>query len=74
MRAYDRHAMKMDEIATGLSDAKAEGEAMGEAKTKREMVMEMHREGIDKQVIAKISHLPLEEVDEILAEADTAKD
>jgi hypothetical protein len=38
------------------------------------MVMEMHHEGLDKQVIAKVAHLSLEEVEQMLAEGDAAKD
>ena len=69
-----------DAIATSLSDEKKKGLAGGEAKGKaeglaegkaeatREMVIGMHRRGIDKHVIAEISYLPHEEVKQILAD------
>jgi predicted transposase YdaD len=85
MQTYDRQAMKMDEIATGLLDAEkkgeakgkaeglAEGEAKGEAKKAREMVLEMHRKGLDKPFIAEISHLSLEEVAQIIDQYHTSE-
>jgi predicted transposase/invertase (TIGR01784 family) len=66
MDEYFRHAMKRDEIAVGLSNAKQEGLAEGRAEEKREMVLEMHRKGIDKHVIAEISNLSLEDLEKII--------
>jgi predicted transposase/invertase (TIGR01784 family) len=75
---YDVRDMNADSIASSISDAKkegkAEGLAEGKAETKREMVIEMHRKGLDKPFIAEISHLSLEEVEQMLAEGDVAKD
>jgi predicted transposase/invertase (TIGR01784 family) len=71
---YDVRDMNADAIATSISDAKAEGlaegEAKGEAKKAREMVMKMHRKGMDRHDIAEISQLSLDEVEEILAQAE----
>jgi predicted transposase/invertase (TIGR01784 family) len=60
---FDRSASA---IATSISDA----EKKGESKKAREIVFEMHREGLDKQVIAKVTHLSLEEVEQVLAEGE----
>jgi hypothetical protein len=42
----------------------------GEANATRKIVLEMHREGIDKQVIAKVSHLSFEEVKQMLSKEE----
>jgi predicted transposase/invertase (TIGR01784 family) len=77
MLEYHRYAMREHEIATGLSDAKAEGLAEGEAKgkaegemkAKREMALSLHRQSVDKNIIATAAQLSPEEVEKILAEA-----
>jgi predicted transposase/invertase (TIGR01784 family) len=61
---------KAEGLAEGLTKGLAEGEAKGIAETKREMVVEMHHKGIDKNVIVEISHLALEEVEQIISRYD----
>jgi hypothetical protein len=38
------------------------------------MVIELHKQGVDKGIIAKATKLSLEEVEQVLSGADTAKD
>jgi predicted transposase YdaD len=77
MLEYERYAMRSDEIATGLPDAKAEGLAEGEAKgkaegkaeEKREMIMGFYQQGVDKNIIATAAQVSFQEVEQILTEA-----
>jgi predicted transposase/invertase (TIGR01784 family) len=70
MLEYHRYAMKADEIATGLSDAREEGEKIGlvkgKAETKREMVMSLYQQGVDKKIIVTAAQLSLEEIEQML--------
>jgi hypothetical protein len=67
----ERHEMWKDFIATGLSDAREEGEKIGLVKGKVEatqnMVMSMYHKGIDKNDNIKVTSLSLDEVEENLA-------
>jgi predicted transposase/invertase (TIGR01784 family) len=67
---YDVLDMKADSLAVGLSDAEKMGEAKGEIKATQNMVIELHKQGVDKEIITKASGLSLEEVEQMLAEGD----
>jgi flagellar biosynthesis/type III secretory pathway protein FliH len=60
-------------LTKGLAEGKAKGKAEGEANATKNMIIEMHHKGIDKGVIAEVSHLTLKEVEQILAEPDGMK-
>jgi predicted transposase/invertase (TIGR01784 family) len=79
MQTYDRQAMKMDEIATGLLDAekkgeakgkaegKAEGLAEGKAETKREIALKLQQQGSSEDFIVSVTGLSPEELKQVLA-------
>jgi hypothetical protein len=64
----------MESNVGAYADVKADVKAEGKAEARSRMVLEMHREGIDKNAIAEVSHLFLKEVEPILIEANIAKD
>ncbi|MDR2420410.1 MAG: hypothetical protein LBD40_03865, partial [Puniceicoccales bacterium] len=61
---YDVRDMNASAIATSISDAKKEGRA----EEKREMVMKLHQQGVDKKIIATAAGLSPEKVEQILTE------
>jgi predicted transposase/invertase (TIGR01784 family) len=67
---YMRHDMQADSIACALAEAEKEGRAEGLAKAVRARALSMHRQGSDKDFIAKAMGLPPKKVESILAEAE----
>ncbi|MDR2420428.1 MAG: hypothetical protein LBD40_03960, partial [Puniceicoccales bacterium] len=65
---YDVRDMNASAIATSISDAKKEGLAEGKAKATRKMIMKLHQQGVDKNIIATAAQLSLAEVERIIAE------
>ena len=57
-------------LEQGVILGEARGEARGEAKTQRQLVLNAHRQGLDKQVIAAVTGLSVEKIDELLASDD----
>jgi predicted transposase/invertase (TIGR01784 family) len=68
MLEYDRYAMRDNEISTSITDAKAEGKAEGKAEATREMVMRLHQQDVDKNIIATAAQVSFEEVERIIVE------
>ena len=74
LEEYYRLDRNANAIATSLSDERkkgkaeglAEGEAKGKAEATREMVMRLHQQGVDKNIIATAAQVSLEEVEKIL--------
>ncbi|MDR2646148.1 MAG: hypothetical protein LBC04_03185, partial [Holosporaceae bacterium] len=66
---YERYAMKQDEIATSISDAKKEGEERGKAEGKlekaREIAVNLLRNNVDVNIIAASSGLSVEEIESL---------
>jgi predicted transposase YdaD len=52
----------------GRAEGKAEGLAEGEAKAKRDMVLSLHHQGVDKNIIATAAGLSLGEVERVITE------
>jgi predicted transposase/invertase (TIGR01784 family) len=74
MDKYYCRDMNADAITTGSSDAEERGLTKslveGLAQVKRDMVLGMYRQGIDKRIIVEVSQLSFEEIDQILSEAE----
>ncbi|MDR2646208.1 MAG: hypothetical protein LBC04_03495, partial [Holosporaceae bacterium] len=62
---YERYAMKQDEIATSISDAKKEGEERGKMEKAREIAVNLLRNNVDVNIIAASSGLSVEEIESL---------
>ena len=65
MLSMDHYTYWKEGVAEGRAEGLVEGENLGKAKAKTEVVVQMLRENISMQVIAKITNLTLKEINEI---------
>ena len=65
MLSMDHYTYWKEGVAEGRAEGLVEGENLGKAKAKTEVVVQMLRENISMQMIAKITNLTLKEINEI---------
>ena len=65
MLAMDHYTYWKEGVAEGRAEGLVEGENLGKAKAKTEVVVQMLRENISMQMIAKVTNLTLKEINEI---------
>lgn len=65
MLSMDYYTYWKEGVAEGRAEGLVEGENLGKAKAKTEVVVQMLRENISMQMIAKITNLTLKEINEI---------
>ena len=65
MLSMDHYIYWKEGVAEGRAEGLVEGENLGKAKAKIEVVIQMLRENISMQMIAKITNLTLKEINEI---------
>ena len=65
MLSMDHYTYWKEGVAEGRAEGLVEGENLGKAKAKIEVVIQMLRENISMQMIAKITNLTLKEINEI---------
>ena len=65
MLSMDHYTYWKEGVAEGKAEGLVEAENLGRAKEKTEVVVQMLRENISMQMIAKITNLTLEEINEI---------
>ena len=65
MLSMDHYIYWKEGVAEGRAEGLVEGENLGKAKAKTEVVVQMLRENISMQMIAKVTNLTLKEINEI---------
>ena len=65
MLSMDHYTYWKEGVAEGRAEGLVEGENLGKAKAKTEVVVQMLRENISMQMIAKVTNLTLKEINEI---------
>ena len=65
MLSMDHYTYWKEGVVEGRAEGLVEGENLGKAKAKTEVVVQMLRENISMQMIAKITNLTLKEINEI---------
>lgn len=65
MLSMDHYTYWKEGVAEGRAEGLVEGENLGKAKAKAEVVVQMLKENISIQMIAKVTNLTLEEINEI---------